>query len=258
MYQKSICKILNMSLFNKIFVGVSLAILVIGCGNKTDFSDRILAVEKSQFIKHADDWRNLRYGEIIPVFKNKAQLHVEVYNSVTCNELPQELWEKLNAKKMAETYDAKTVILNGPRYWLINKMEGRGKTSEGKVVNFGGIEMRLVATLNSNIFSGTVGDKLYTENEVKRETTYHYYKDNMVYELTSPKGKIYRMQSYTTMKDPTLTIDKLENLGNSLDLPKGWSYEAKILKENSIMAANGVAYVINDELGNSYQRILQK
>lgn len=246
-----------MTLFNKIFTGLLAAILVLSCKSTTDFTDRIPAVEKSQFIKHADDWKNLRYGEIIPVFKDKARLHVEVYNSVTCNELPQEQWAKLDAEKMAEAYGAKTVILNGPRYWLINKMEGRGKTSTGKVVDFGGIEMRLVATLNSNIFSGTVGDKFYAENEVKRETTYHYYKDSMVYELTSAKGEVYRMQSYTSMKDATLTIEKLENLGDRLDLPEGWSYKAKILKENSAMTANGIAYVINDELGNSYQKITQ-
>lgn len=142
-----------------------------------------------------------------------------MYNFVTCNELPQELGVKLDAEKMAEAYGAKTVILNGPLYWLINKMEGRGKTSKGKVVNFGGIEMKLVATLSSNIFSGTVGDKLYTDNEVKRETTYRYYKDNMVYELTSPKGEVYRVQSYA----------QLEDLGERLDLPEGWSYKAKIL-----------------------------
>lgn len=246
-----------MTVFNKIFISLLLAILVIGCETTNDFSDRIPAVEKSQFIKHADDWRNLRYGEIIPVFKDKAKLYVEVYNSVTCNELPKEPWDKLDAEKMAKDYGAKTVILNGPRYWLINKMEGRGKSRSGKVVNFGGIEMRLVATLNSNIFSGTVGDKIYTENEVKRETTYHYYKDNMVYELTSPKGEVYRMQSYTQMKDSALTIEQLENLGDRLDLPEGWSYKAKILKQNSAMAANGIAYVINDELGNSYQKITQ-
>ena len=158
---------------------------------------------------------------------------------------------------MAEAYGAKTLILNGPRYWLINKMEGRGKTTTGKVVYFGGIEMKLVATLNSNIFSGTVGDKLYTDNEVKRETTYHYYKDNMVYELTSSKGEVYRMQSYAQLEDPMLTIDQLENLGDRLDLPEGWSYKAKILKQNSTMVADGIAYVINDELGNSYQKITQ-
>ena len=236
-----------MTILNKILICVLLTILVIGCQTKTDFSDRIPAVKKQQFIKHAEDWRNLRYGEIIPVFKDKAKLHVEVYNFVTCNELPQELWVKLDAEKMAEAYGAKTVILNGPHYWLINKMEGRGKTSKGKVVNFGGIEMKLVATLSSNIFSGTVGDKLYTDNEVKRETTYRYFKDNMVYELTSPKGEVYRVQSYAQLGD----------LGERLDLPEGWSYKAKILNQNSKMEANEIAYIINNELGNSYHKITE-
>jgi hypothetical protein len=35
----------------------------------------------------------------------------------------------------------------------------------------------------------------------------------------------------------------------------GWSYKARILKQNSALVANGIAYVINDELGNSYQKI---
>ena len=52
-----------------------------------------------------------------------------------------------------------------------------------------------------------------------RETTYRYFKDNMVYELTSPKGEVYRVQSYA----------QLEDLGERLDLPEGWSYKAKIL-----------------------------
>jgi len=79
----------------------------------------------------------------------------------------------------------------------------------------------------------------------------------MVYELTSPKGEVYRMQSYAQLEDPTLTLEQLKHLGERLDLPEGWSYNAKILKQNSKMEANGIAYVINDELGNSYQKIMQ-
>lgn len=246
-----------MTLYNKIIIGVLLAILVIGCGTTPDFSDRIPTVEKSQFIKHDEDWRNLRYGEVIPVFRKGAKLYVEIYNTVQSNELPQELWEKLDATAMAKEYGAEKVILNGPRFWLVNKLEGRGETSKGKLANFGGIEMTKRATIEVSVLSGTVGDKIYKDNEIKRETTFHFYKDNMVYELTSKTGEAYRMQSYTTMKDPTLTIEQLENLGERLDLPEGWSYKAKILKQNSTMVADGIAYVINDELGNTYQKITQ-
>lgn len=235
-----------------------IAILMVSCGgNKLPFSERIPAVKKSQFIEHSKDWRNLRYAEIIPVFKKGTKLYMEVYNTVGSNELPQELWEKLNVEEMMKEYGAKKVILNGPRYWVINQLDARGETESGKVVNFGGIEMTLRATIESSIFGGGLGGKLYEENEIQRETTYYFWKDNMVYELTSPKGEVYRMQSYAQIKDPSLTIDKLENLGERLTLPEGWSYNARKLTEKSTMKANGIAYVINDNLGNSYQKVTQ-
>ncbi|MEL6660032.1 MAG: hypothetical protein AAFP77_20115 [Bacteroidota bacterium] len=243
----------------KHFIILLLASVVWGtsCGNMDEYSHRIPAVEKSQFIRHAEDWRNLRYGEVIPVFRKGAKLYIEVYNTIGSNELPQELWEKLAAEEMKASYGAEQVILNGPRYWVLNRMSASGATQAGKVANFGGIEMTLRATIATDIFEGAVGtDKLYTENEIQRETTFHFWKDNMVYELTSPEGEIYRMQSYAQMVDPNLTIEQLATLGERLSLPEGWSYEARVLEENSTMVADGLAIVINDELGNSYQKII--
>lgn len=245
-----------------VILGLGILVVLIGGllaflmgGNMDEYLNRIPEVEKSQYMDHGEDKRNLRYGEIIPVFRKGAKLYVEVYNTMGSNELPQELWDKLDADEMKEEYDAMTVILNGPRYWVLNDIYGEGTTSEGKVANFGGIEMTQRAVLKSNIFSGTVGDKVYKENVVNRETTFEYWKDNMVYELTSPDGSIYRMQSYSQYIEPTLTIDDLETLGSRLDLPKGWTYSARVLEEDSTLKAGGEAYVINDELGNSYQKI---
>lgn len=246
-----------MTFYKKIITALLILFIAVACGeDKIPFNKRIPEVEKSQFIKHPDDWRNLRYAEIVPVFRKGAKFYVEVYNTIGSNELPQELWEKLDADEMTKEYGAQKVILNGPRYWVINQLDAEGETASGKVANFGGIEMTLRATIESNIFEGSVGSKLYEENEVNRETTYHFWKGNMVYELISPKGDVYRMQSYALMKDPTLTIDKLENLGDRLSLPEGWSYRTRVLEENSTMTAAGTAYVINDDLGNSYQKIL--
>lgn len=115
--------------------------------------------------------------------------------------------------------------------------------------------MRLGAVIETKLWEGTVGNALYTPNEVQRTTTFIYYAGNMVYELTSPAGDVYRMQSYTQMFDPTLTIADLETLGARLDLPEGWSYQARVLGENSALVADGLAYVINDELANSYQQV---
>ena len=55
--------------------------------------------------------------------------------------------------------------------------------------------------------------------------------------------------------DPNLTIDDLETLGDKLDLPAGWTYPARVLDEDSKLTADGKAYIINDELLNTYQKM---
>jgi len=245
-----------MKLYSRLTVTLLLMAFTLSCNNNSEaLSDKIPTVARSQFMKLPADWRNLRYAEVIPVFKQGTKLHIEVYNTLGCNDAPQEPWNLLNAEKMAEEYEAQKVILNGPRYWVLNQIEARGKSINNKTVNFGGIEMVLRATLESNIFSAELGTKLYEENEVQRETTFHFWKDNEVYELTSPTGDVYRMQSYTTMRDPSLSIENLANLDEKINLPEGWSFRTRTLTENEILTANGVAYVINDDLGNSYQKV---
>jgi len=93
--------------------------------------------------------------------------------------------------------------------------------------------------------------------EVQRTTTYVYKAGNRVYQLTSPDGEVYRMQSYTQIYDPKLTITDLDTLAERLTLPDGWRYESRLLTEDSELKADGLAYVINDDLGNSYQKILR-
>ena len=54
--------------------------------------------------------------------------------------------------------------------------------------------------------------------------------------------------------DPKLTADDLPKLGARLKLPKGWSFRTRTLEADYALKADGVAYVINDSLYNSYQR----
>lgn len=84
-----------------------------------------------------------------------------------------------------------------------------GETAKGEVAEFGGIEMRLVAQIETKLWEGVVGDALYTDNQVQRTTTYVYKAGNRVYELTTPDGEVDRMQSYTQIFDPKLTITDL-------------------------------------------------
>jgi len=124
----------------------------------------------------------------------------------------------------------------------------------GETFTFGGIEMSLRAKLETRLREGTVGDEFYVPNEVQRETVYTYQAGKPVYELTSPEGDVYIMQSYAQITDKDLTLDDLATLGSKLSLPDGWTYSTRTLEEDFDLVTTGLAYVINDNLYNSYQR----
>jgi hypothetical protein len=236
--------------------GIAATLAIVGTVviSKTDHTQAVPEVTQTQFMTLPGDLRDYRYCEIIPIFRSRATLYVEVYNTLSLNKCPAELWNALDEETLKKEYGAMAVRINGPRYWVLNEMEGRGATAEGKTADFGGIEMTQRAILESKIWKGTVGDASYTANEVQRTTTFTYYAGNMVYELTSPDGDVYRMQSYSQAKDPALTIEDLESLGERLDMPEGWSYQARVLGETSELKADGLAVVVTDEFQNTYQK----
>jgi len=54
--------------------------------------------------------------------------------------------------------------------------------------------------------------------------------------------------------DKEQTLDDLAGLGATLKLPKDWTYATRILDTDEELVATGVAYVLQDDLLNSYQR----
>lgn len=99
-----------------------------------------------------------------------------------------------------------------------------------------------------------VGTEFYVPNPVQRDTIYTYGAGTLVFELTSPEGDVYIMQSYAQIADKTLTIDDLPSLGDTLQLPAGWAYSARMLSLDFPLNSGGLAMVINDNLYNFYQR----
>jgi hypothetical protein len=58
-------------------------------------------------------------------------------------------------------------------------------------------------------------------------------------------------------EDGSLTLSSLEDLGDRLNLPSGWSYRSHILTQDEDMGTqNGEAYIVQDELKNTYQLFL--
>jgi hypothetical protein len=200
------------------------------------------------------DLRNVRYCEVIAVKRERLTLNVEVYNTLGLNFCPADTWAALDAKALAKEHKLTAVKLNGPRYIAFNTVEAKGASANGKIADFGGIPMVLRATLSTKLWQGTVGDKFYKVNTVKRETVFHYKAGAQVYELVAPRGDVYMMQSYSQIVDPKLSMEDLPKLGERLKLPKDWKFRTRVLKADYALTADGTAYVINDELYNSYQR----
>ena len=64
------------------------------------------------------------------------------------------------------------------------------------------------------------------------------------------------MQSFTQQNDPNHQLVDLQFLGRRLNLPEGWSFSARILAEDfQLPSIDGIADVITDDLGNTYQRV---
>lgn len=198
--------------------------------------------------------RDVRYCEVIPVTREGRQLTAWVYNTLGLNDCPAEEWDALTEQEVNEAYGSVSAKLNGPRYWVMDQLVGFGSTSAGGRFTFGGIEMGLRASVDTELREGTVGDEVYVPNEVQRETVYTYRAGQPVYELTSPEGDVYIMQSYAQVVDKTLTLADLPSLGSKLSLPDGWTYATRTLAEDYELVTTGLAYVLNDDLYNSYQR----
>lgn len=204
--------------------------------------------------------RDQRYCEVIPSVRDKAKIVTTVYNTLGLNDCPEDLWAPLTENGVMAQYGADAVKLNGPRHWTMDEIIASGSSADTPTYTFGtdpGLPMQQRAVIETKLNESTVGDQLYVPNEVQRDTVFAYDAGQPIFELTDPDGHVYVMQSYSQIVDPDLDYAALAGLGARLALPEGWSFSSRVLDERlelSTEASDGRAYVINDDLLNSYQR----
>jgi hypothetical protein len=198
--------------------------------------------------------RDARYCEVIPVYRNGLQLRAEVWNTLGYNDCPADQWNALNADALAQELGALMVNLNGPRYFLMDQVMARGETSTEVVYAFGGIDMakRAELTLSRRNPEG----QPYIEQQVDRNVTWVFYAGKPVFELVAPSGEVYVMQSYAQIVEKGLTYDQLAGIGARLTLPTGWTYRTRTAEQDLLVSAFGEAYVLQDDLRNTYQRLV--
>lgn len=88
--------------------------------------------------------RDTRYCEVIVVTGRLNEIEGAVYNTIGLNDCPAEQWEALDPEQLKEEFRTNEVILNGPRYFM---MDENALVEPGEVASFDGLEMRHLATI---------------------------------------------------------------------------------------------------------------
>jgi hypothetical protein len=199
--------------------------------------------------------RNFRYCEIIPFTVGPGAITAHVYNTLGWNDCPADQWDSLSEQQVNLEFHSFASTMNGPRYWVIDHLEGFGDTAAGETFTFGDIKMSLRGQLDTPIGEPLVGEQYYVPNQVQRETRYTFHRDEPTFQLIDPDGNVYVMQSYAQITDPTLHYGELKGLASQLDLPTGWKYRSRTYDYPTTVTANGLAFVVNDDLAGAYQRM---
>ncbi|MFO0548679.1 MAG: hypothetical protein U0271_09840 [Polyangiaceae bacterium] len=199
-----------------------------------------------------EDVRGDRYCEVLVGNLAGSDVAVDVYNTYLLNDCPQAAWDALDANAIKQSEMADAIILNGPRYWLMDKFVN-SMVADPTIHTFGDLDMRLAGTLVVPLSEVSGGEMPYVTRTVARTTSWVYLAGTSVYELRDPGGQVFVMQSYTTMKAP-LTEGDLATLDTQLSLPADWVYQSRVLDADLVVTAiDSMATIVQDDLSNTYQ-----
>jgi hypothetical protein len=192
---------------------------------------------------------NTRYCEVLELRVLPPDAVVTVWNTIGFSNCPAAAWSALDPAAIAAARGDAAVILNGPRYWLMDSAKGRTGRSEV----FGSLRFRKVATIP--IRSGAeLAQAPYTERTIVRRNTWTWKKGRTVFELLGPGGAAYVMQSYSQIRDPSQSLADLPSLPGRLTLPERRRFRQRKLRRDLVLAAHGTATIVQDDLLNTYQR----
>ena len=231
-------------------VAVGVGVATVACGGPMDPSSSRATVT-STTTQTATDLVGKRYCEVLLVHLGSGGLYADVYNSYPLNACPPGEWRALDATTLAKDHGALFAELNGPRFWLMDSIR-KVRSSAEQVTTFGGIAMILEATVQIGS-SIAAAQQPFTPHTVNRQAAFTFDAGRQVYELVAPDGTVWIMQTYSQIKDPTLSQVDLAGLAPRLTLPAGWTYRVRTLKAPLVVAtASSSAHVLQDNLENSY------
>lgn len=191
-----------------------------------------------------------RYCEILMTVPDDSGSPVtEVWGTPGVGPCEDDDWAAIDPEAVLAEFDATWILMNGPRHFTVDGAVDTAPTSansteaDREVRNFGQVAMTLLATLDE----ASDGGEPYSPELVARTTTWTF--------DAGTEGNTYVMQSYALIQDPGRAAEDLATPGDRLDLPDGWSYNARVLDEDlqASLTTDG-AIVVQDGFENSYQR----
>jgi hypothetical protein len=197
--------------------------------------------------------RNARYCEIIPVVRDGLHLKATIYNTLGLNDCPSAIWDAITEDAMQQRFDALTVLLNGPRYFIMDSIAASGATKAGETIEAGGLKLTERATIDLGLLD--LLHRPYREHTINRDTLYTFEAGQPVYTLEAADGSRYVMQAFSQIVDKSLSYGDLPTLGAKLKLPSGWRYSSMVPEKDLVLGAAGTATIIQDELENTYQKL---
>jgi len=193
--------------------------------------------------------RPIHYHEVLVGYRSWFNYSVVIYNDLN-NVLTDEEFFALDKKQIKKDTQADIVIMNGPRYWVLDEIYA---THLAPRRHLGGYEWSIPGAVDISLLDA-VNRKPYTSMQVNRDTKYTYYKDKKVYQIKTDQGTVYTMQAFSQIIDKDQNLESLDTLAQRLKLPTGWSYEVTTLNENMILESGGTTEILQDDFQNTYQR----
>ncbi len=196
--------------------------------------------------------RGTVWCEIIPLVGTPPKQLFHIYTSTFTDDCTEERAAKLDLVALAAELKVPKVALNPGRYWVFDRAT---IYAGGEIVDFQGIKVQWAATMTPEAVAGQLGGKPFTPGAITRDTEWFYSKGKPAYLLRTPEGKVWVLQVISKAKDPSMSMETLDQLGSKLQLPEGWTFEKKVLdKDLSLQPrwSNGDAYIMRDNLGNTY------
>jgi hypothetical protein len=154
---------------------------------------------------------------------------------------------------MKQRFEALTVLLNGPRYFIMDSIKASGATKDGETIEAGGLQLTERATIDVGLLD--LLHRPYRQQIINRDTLYTFKAGRPVFMLEAADGSRYVMQAYSQIVDKSLTYNDLATLGAGLKPPSGWRYSSMVPDQDLVLGAAGKATVVQDEFENTYQKL---